>query len=209
MEVIMGIKDLIRQGNVKEVAEYLEQNRLSPQELSELRSFAEGAGRSEMLSFLDSVLAPNGRKDSDSSGNSSSVSSNIPGVNYDIEKAYKYLEELEQDYQKTAGIDIYKDENLCHSIDILMEKITDSRKFSQGFKDAILTYHRDMVAADYKHFILIELVQEFYERFKPDQYYDEELRNRHFSDLVTCVRDEIGQEEFLRLLGDASYHDNE
>jgi hypothetical protein len=200
MEVIMGIKDLIRQGNVKEVAEYLEQNRLSPQELSELRSFAEGAGRTEMLSFLDSVLAPNGRKDSDSSGNSSTISSNIPGVNYDIEKAYEYLEKLEKKYTEEQI------EKIHQNVKFLMNKTLGANKFAQGFKDAMDAYHS---MTDDEYFTLIRFVQEFYEECAPSKYYPEEARNHDFILLVHSISDEMGQEKFCTLLGDSNYHATE
>ena len=127
----IGIKDLIRQGDVQGVAVYLAQNLMPTEELSELRTLAEGVGKIEVLSFLDSALVSNGRKDSGSSGNSSTISSNIPGVNYDIEKAYEYLEKLEKKYTEEQI------EKIHQNVKFLMNKTLGANKFAKGFKDAM------------------------------------------------------------------------
>lgn len=96
------------------------------------------------------------------------------------DKAYEYLESLEEKYSSELS-DMYA------KVRPLMEEVRDASNFSIGLKNAVEHYKSNLAKDDKESFMLIQFLEEFYEGFTIDRYYTQEDRESNFKQVLSLV----------------------
>lgn len=105
----------------------------------------------------------------------SSQTSNISSYNH--EKALDFLTKTAEALKKQDSSSV---ENVYNKVDNLMNMLCESPNFKAGFDKAINLYKSE-IQDNNKDFVLIQFLEDFWERFIPDDCYTEDMRNSDFN----------------------------
>ena len=101
---------------------------------------------------------------------------------YNHSKASLYLKSVEE---KLEGADSTWLENAYFKVEEYMQILRDSRSFTEGF-DKVMNDYKSTVN-DKNNFILIQLLEEFSERFSPNRYYTEKMYTEDFKYVLSLA----------------------
>ena len=124
-----------------------------------------------------------------------------------MKKVHEYLEKVDSEYQSEKGGDIYEDPKVIGHLNALAKELQKSSTFSRGFEAAVNAYSK-FKNDDYKYFVLMYFVEDFYDSYTADKFYPEKDRDHDIIQFMLYSSKQIEQDGGIcALLGTDIYTD--
>lgn len=110
-----------------------------------------------------------------------------------MKKVHEYLEKVDSEYQSEKGRDIYEDPKVIEHIDALAKELKKPSTFSKGL-EAVVDAYGKFKGDDYKYFVLMYFVEDFYDSYTADKFYPEKERDHDIIQFMLRSSKQIEQD---------------